>query len=90
MKDSQPIFAEKIKNIDGYYHHIGVYVYKPDVLEKFIKLQPTKNEDDLKLEQMRAIDNNMNIKVVKIENNPPSVDTLADLQKLDCFLRKKY
>ena len=89
MKDSQLIFVEKLKNIDGYYHHIGVYVYKPDVLEKFIKLQPTKNEDDLKLEQMRAIDNNMNIKVVKIENNPPSVDTLADLQKIRLLFKKK-
>ncbi len=82
-------FCRKIKNIDGYYHHIGVYVYKPDVLEKFIKLQPTKNEEDLKLEQMRAIDNNMNIKVVRVENNPPSIDTLEDLQKIRLLFKKK-
>ena len=69
---------------------IGVYVYKPSVLEKFIKLQPTKNEYDLKeLEQMRAIDNNINIKVVRIENNPRSVDTFEDLQKIRLLFKKK-
>ena len=57
-------------------------------MEKFIKLQPTKNEYDLKLEQMRAIDNNINIKVVRIENNPPSVDNFEDLQKIR-LLKKK-
>jgi 3-deoxy-manno-octulosonate cytidylyltransferase (CMP-KDO synthetase) len=82
-------FCRKIKNSEGYYHHIGVYVYKPSVLEKFIKLQPTKNEYDLKLEQMRAIDNNINIKVVRIENNPPSVDTFEDLQKIRLLFKKK-
>ena len=36
---------------------------------------------------MRAIDNKMKIKVVKLKNNPPSVDTLEDLKKFVCFLK---
>jgi len=31
---------------------------------------------------MRAIDNKMKIKVVKLKNNPPSVDTMEDLKKI--------
>ena len=57
-------------------------------MEKFIKLQPTK-EYDLKLEQMRAIDNNINIKVVRIENNPPSV-VLWGFAKIRLLFKKKY
>ena len=33
------------------------------------------------LEQMRAMDNNMKIKLVKVKEIPPSVDTLEDLKK---------
>ena len=36
---------------------------------------------------MRAIDNKMKIKVVKLKNNPPSVDTMEDLKKFVCFLK---
>ena len=39
---------------------------------------------------MRAIDNGINIKVVKLANSPPSVDTLEDLKKFVCFLKKIY
>ena len=31
---------------------------------------------------MRAIDNKMNIKVIKLKSNPPSVDTIEDLKKI--------
>ena len=34
------------------------------------------------LEQMRALDNNLKIKLVKIPYNPPSVDTYEDLRKI--------
>ena len=51
-------------------------------LTKFVNLKQTFNEVDRSLEQMRALDNKMNIKVVKLKSNPPSVDTLEDLKKI--------
>ena len=64
------------------FHHIGIYVYKPEILEKFINLKQTKNELERKLEQMRAMDNSLKIKLVKVDSNPPSVDTINDLRKI--------
>ena len=76
-------FRRQIKIKKNFYHHIGIYIYKPEVLEKFVNLKQTKSEKQRMLEQMRALDNNLKIKLVKIPYNPPSVDTYEDLRKLD-------
>ena len=68
------------------FHHIGIYVYTPKILEKFVKLKRTKNEISRKLEQMRALDNSITISIAKVKYNPPSVDTLSDLKQI----RKLY
>ena len=46
------------------YHHIGIYIYRPKILEKFVKLSQSINEKERNLEQMRAMDNNLKIKLV--------------------------
>ena len=51
---------ENDKNI---YHHIGIYIYKVSALEKFINLKQS-NEINFRLEQLRALDNNIKIDVV--------------------------
>jgi len=58
-------------------------------LNKFIKLKQSQNELKRNLEQMRAMDNNMKIKLVKVKEIPPSVDTLEDLKKIRLLFRKK-
>ena len=45
------------------YHHIGIYSYKVNILEKFISLEQTNNEKKHKLEQLRALDNKLKINV---------------------------
>ncbi len=81
-------FLRLIKNEESYYHHIGLYIYTPKSLKKFVELKQTKNEINRSLEQMRALDNQMKIKVVKLANNPPSVDTLEDLRKIRLLFKK--
>lgn len=81
-------FCRKIKKNINFYHHIGVYAYRPLILEQFIQLKQTKNEIERKLEQMRAVDNNYKIKLVKVSYNPPSVDTAKDLQKIRLIFKK--
>ena len=75
-------FVRFTKSQKNFYHHIGLYVYSSFSLKKFVNLKQTFNEVDRSLEQMRALDNKMNIKVVKLKSNPPSVDTLEDLKKI--------
>ena len=70
------------------YHHIGIYIYRPKILKKFVKLPQSINEKERSLEQMRAMDNNLKIKLVKVSHNPPSVDTIEDLTKIRLHFKK--
>ena len=63
------------KNI---YHHIGIYCYQIDMLEKFINMDQTKNEIENKLEQLRALDNKLKINVALAESSPIGIDTNED------------
>ena len=60
------------------YHHIGIYSYKVNVLEKFISLDQTDNEKINKLEQLRALDNKLKINVALAKSSPIGVDTEED------------
>ena len=64
------------------YHHIGIYVYKKAALEKFVSLDPSQLEKREKLEQLRALENNMTIGVLKTTHVPLGVDTQDDLEKV--------
>ena len=63
------------KNI---YHHIGIYSYKTSILEKFVSLEQTNNEKKNRLEQLRALDNNLKISVALANFSPIGVDTKED------------
>ena len=67
----------------GYYHHMGIYAYRKATLEKFTALAPSKNELALKLEQYRALDNGIPIKVILAEKVNKGIDTMDDLKEFD-------
>ena len=60
------------------YHHIGIYSYKTNILEKFIDLDQTINEKKNRLEQLRALDNNIKINVALAKYSPIGVDSEED------------
>jgi 3-deoxy-manno-octulosonate cytidylyltransferase (CMP-KDO synthetase) len=64
------------------YHHIGLYVYRAKSLEKFVNLAPSNLEKREKLEQLRALENNMRIDVAVVDTVPLGVDTKEDLEKV--------
>ena len=64
------------------YHHVGIYAFTSKALVKFVNLKRTKLELDRKLEQLRALENNMTIHVGFIKTSPLSVDTEEDLIKI--------
>ena len=65
------------------YHHIGIYAFTKDALTQYVNLPRSKLEVERNLEQMRAIENNMEIKVGFCDSNPLSVDTLEDLKRVE-------
>jgi 3-deoxy-manno-octulosonate cytidylyltransferase (CMP-KDO synthetase) len=67
------------KDFDEYFHHVGIYAYKMQALEKFVKLSPSNLEKRESLEQLRALENDMKIIVKIVDTHPLSVDTVEDL-----------
>ena len=64
------------------YHHIGIYAFTNVALTKYVNLSRSKLEIERNLEQMRAMENNMNIKVGLSDSIPLGVDTKSDLKKI--------
>ena len=60
------------------YHHIGIYAYKVSILEKFINFNQTKHEIENRLEQLRALDNNITVMVGLSKSSPIGIDTKED------------
>ena len=72
---------------DGpHYHHIGLYAYRRDALERFVGLPPSALEKREKLEQLRALDAGMRIDVALVDTVPLGVDTAADLDRARVLL----
>ena len=71
-----------------FWHHIGVYAYRRPSLERFVSLPVSTRESLRKLEQMRALDNDMRIAVVKVDSVPLGVDAPSDLEAARLLLRK--
>jgi 3-deoxy-manno-octulosonate cytidylyltransferase (CMP-KDO synthetase) len=86
-------FARDFQRLPGpelgphYWHHIGIYAYRRESLERFVKLPQSAREIDRRLEQMRALDNGMSIAVVRVDSVPLGVDTPADLEAARQMLR---
>lgn len=62
-----------------YWKHIGLYVYRRALLLGYSALQPGPLEDTEKLEQLRALENGIAIRVAETEYETIGVDTPEDL-----------
>ena len=63
-----------------YFRHIGIYAYRSEILKKFTNLDQTENEKKFKLEQLRALDNNIAIKILITNFQNRSIDIEDDLK----------
>ena len=70
-----------LKN-DKIYHHIGIYAFTKVALTKYVKFSRSKLEIERNLEQLRAMENNLVIKVGLSDSTPLGVDTEEDLKKI--------
>lgn len=69
-------------NALNFYHHVGVYAYRPKALKEFVHYPPCYLEKTEKLEQLRFLQHGFRVDVAIIESAPVSVDTYADLEKV--------
>jgi len=82
-------FLRNAKNIKNIYHHIGIYCYSTETLERFVKLSQSQNEIKNRLEQLRALDNNIKINVALAKSSPIGVDTEEDYIALKKIMEYK-
>ena len=74
--------ASKNNGTNSVYHHIGIYAFTNKALIRYVSLKRSKLEIERKLEQLRALENQMKIEVGYIEDCPLSVDTEKDLEEI--------
>ncbi len=66
-----------------YYRHIGIYAYKKNTLNFFTSLTQSDNEKKHRLEQLRALDNNIAIKLLISDFSHRSIDVKEDLKNYE-------
>ncbi len=62
------------------YHHFGIYLYKYSALKRFVNFKKSEHETKERLEQLRAIDNNIKINVILAKHFSSGIDTKKDLE----------
>jgi 3-deoxy-manno-octulosonate cytidylyltransferase (CMP-KDO synthetase) len=69
--------------------HLGIYGYRRDTLSRLVRLAPTPLEQCEKLEQLRALEHGIPIRVVITNHRGIGVDTPADAARVEKLLLKK-
>ena len=83
-------FIRKLDNENSQtYHHLGIYCYNVEILKKFISFKQSQNEIKNRLEQLRALDNNININVALAKSSPIGVDTEEDFMAIKKIMEYK-
>ena len=86
---AKDFFREKKDlNNEIIYHHIGIYAFTSIALTKYVRFVRSKLEIERNLEQMRAIENNLIVKVGLSNSMPLGVDTEEDLAKVIKEMKK--
>lgn len=70
-----------------YYKHLGMYAYRKDALDRFCKLPESKLEVSERLEQLRLLENGIDIYVEETPFNVVEVDTEEDLRRVNAMLQ---
>ena len=82
-------FLRKSEDALNIYHHIGIYCYSSEILKNFVELAQSKNEIENRLEQLRALDNDIKINVALASKAPIGVDTEEDYLALKKIMEYK-
>lgn len=72
-----------------HWHHLGLYAYRPATLYRLVSLPPSPLELAEKLEQLRALQNDIAIQVVPTTFLSIGVDTPEDAQRVAPLLRAR-
>ena len=72
--------------ISGFRKHTGLYVYRREFLLRYTKMAQSNLEKSEMLEQLRALENGVRIKVVEVSEISIGVDTKEDFERVKNIL----
>ncbi len=77
---------EKWLSSHTFFKHIGLYAYRTEVLQQITQMVPGTLEKAESLEQLRWLENGLNIRVGQTQVETIGIDTPADLQRAEQWL----
>jgi 3-deoxy-manno-octulosonate cytidylyltransferase (CMP-KDO synthetase) len=80
---SSPRRVARGDKIHNFYKHIGIYSYRKTALLSLARLEQTELEKQEKLEQLRALEHGMRIKLKETFFETYGVDTPEDLERVE-------
>ena len=81
-----PYDRDKAGKIE-YFKHLGLYAYRKSALDRFVRLPESRLEAAERLEQLRLLENGIDIYVEETPFNTVEVDTEEDLRKVEQIFR---
>ncbi|MFO7654368.1 MAG: 3-deoxy-manno-octulosonate cytidylyltransferase [Candidatus Krumholzibacteriia bacterium] len=78
---------------EGWRHalrHVGIYAFRRPALDRFLALGRGELEQAEGLEQLRALEHGLPIRVVTLSAAPVGVDTPADLERVRALWRARH
>ena len=84
-----PIPCDRDKEGVDHYKHLGIYAYTKDFLYTFKNLPTSKLEEAEKLEQLRALEDGVKIKVIETKLETHSVDVQEDIAIVEKLLKER-
>jgi len=69
--------------------HTGLYVYRREFLLEFTSWPPSESERAESLEQLRALERGVKIKVVEAASPSIGVDTMKDLERVRAIIERR-
>lgn len=79
---------DRDEKMHGFLLHIGLYAFRMEALERFGKLEPSPLEMREKLEQLRLLEDGIDIYVTETRHTCHGVDRPDDLEKVKSILEK--
>ena len=83
-------FDRDATGFGGYRKHLGIYAYRKAALERFATLPPGRLEQLERLEQLRLLENGIDIYVADAPGDTIGVDTEEDLARAEAALRQRF
>ena len=89
VRDAASASVEKQLAAFPFLKHLGIYGYRRSTLLRLVRFPVSPLENAEKLEQLRALDNGVQISVVTVDYESIGVDVPADVQRVESILKQR-